>query len=112
MIRLKIAQAEVIFPLVIKQNVFFLRLHRHLQGPYCLLNIIGSFESLKSKPVLFIKMLTTCAHGLRSPGCNSSFFFPPNSEENHYGLERKCRMAKSTREIVLIETGQGLHVFR
>lgn len=39
-------------------------------------------------------------------------FFIPNSEENHYGLSRKCRMAKSTREIVLIETGHGLHVFR
>lgn len=36
----------------------------------------------------------------------------PNSEENHYGLERKCRMAESTRETALIETGQGLHVFR
>lgn len=38
------------------------------------------------------------------------FFF--SLEENHYGLGRKCRMAKSTREIVLTETGQGLQVFR
>lgn len=40
------------------------------------------------------------------------FFFIPNSEENHYGLRRKCRMAKSTSEIILIETGHDLRVFR
>lgn len=71
MIRLQGAQAEVILPLVIKQNVFFLRLHRHLQGPFYLLSIIGSFESLKSKPVPFIKNANHLCPWAEITGCST-----------------------------------------
>lgn len=73
-IKLKVVQAEAIFPLLVKQKVFFLRLLRQFQGPWYLLNIIGSFGCLESKPILFIKMLTTCIHGSQLPGCSTWFF--------------------------------------
>ena len=81
MIRLQGAQAEVTLPLVIKQNVFFLRLHRHLQGPFYLLSIIGSFESLKSKLVPFIKNGNhLCPWAEITWMQLLIFFFPPTQE--------------------------------
>lgn len=96
---LKVAQAEVIFPLVIKQNVFFLRLHRHLWGPYYLLNINGRFESSKSKPVLLIKHANRLCSWIKIIRRRHLIFFP-NSEESYY-LERKCRLHNPPEESYL-----------
>lgn len=77
LIRLKVAQAEVIFPLVVKQTMFFLRLHRHFPGSTYLLNIIGCFESLNSKPVPFIKNANHLCLWIEITWVQSWIFFFP-----------------------------------